>query len=784
MREHQQQRGTRAARSGRRGATRLAWALAGVGALALGSPALVGVPLISTAWADTVFLRDGRIVRGEVRERPDGRIEILHKHGALVVEKNDIARVDSETSGAARVNPFVDTVWVLDGRVLTGDVTIDETTKEIVIVNPKFGGETRIPRELVKQIVFRKGRALPGGAPAAEASPEDSEQKWRSQIDAVIQKLHAPTVDPKETAALRHELLGLGIYAAGYVKELLAATPPTDLVHPILEDVLRVSQIKAVVAASIEEHFQNICEALIDPDEKVRIKAIEQIAIFDGEKAPPLLLHLIRNDPSAKVKSICVGELSMLKRYEDLGAVLKMQEKGELRFVVALELGEAGIYAGIPVIVEALRIDGQGPQAVQIRTTAINALKKYTGQGDLGYLPESDDKDAREAAVKRWETWWAAEGKKLVNDNLRTWNRAEISDADRAKAIDRWRSGNKAIDEIEAKEKAAAGANEKLDPKQRSYSYELAAHLFKEATDLDPGLVSAHLSRALVLYEALGRFGEAESLLKLVLARYAPEDAKFPRLLATYHLGRIAELEGEFRKGEGRYQDAAHLDETFYQAFVGAGDCALEQGLAQPPGQTPAPGASPVPNATEKPAAAPSDGAALATERHSREEHILRAIATYRRALEAINKKADALKSSARDLGDASGEAESFPVGRLMQLVRSDREDLTKRAASVWFRLGRAQTARGDGKEALLAFKAAKTLDPNEPSYEQACAFWDDALRAKDAPKTEEPKTEGPKAEEPKREDVKRVAPEADSPEKKAPPSDVTPKESEKEAPK
>src|SRR5262249_26567881 len=156
------------------------------------------------------------------------------------------------------------------------------------------------------------------------------------------------------------------------------------------------------------------------------------------------------------------------------------------------------------------------------------------------------------------------EGQKLLSDSIKTFNKSEISDADRAKAIDRWREGNKAVDDAEKKEKDAVANGSPLDPKQRTYAYELAAHLFKEATDLDPSLCSARLSRALVLYEQLHQPREAENELKLILSRFAPEDATYPRLLATYHLGRLAQLESEFRKAERYFEDAAHLDATFY----------------------------------------------------------------------------------------------------------------------------------------------------------------------------------------------------------------------------
>jgi tetratricopeptide (TPR) repeat protein len=688
--------------------------------------ALAGTALVvagaTRARADTVFLRDGRIVRGDVRERTDGKIEIIHRHGALIVDRNEVARVDSDTNGGGSANPWVDTVVTTDGRVLTGNVTIAEDTKEVVVTNEKFGGETRIAHDLIRGITFRKGKQSPVAAPGASPGSTDgsTEEKWRAQIDASLTKLRDPLSDANDRKAARRQLLALGIYATQYIKDTIAQVASNDqVVLPVLSDVLRVAQLKTVVSASIEEKIPDICERLIDPDPALRVKAVEDVAVFFGDDAPPLLLHLIRHDPSPKVKAMCVGELSMLKRYDDLGAVLKMREHGQLRFVAALELGEAGIYAGIPVILEALRLDG--PAFKDVRVTAIEALKKFTGQGDLGYLPESEDKTSRDEAVKRWESWWEASGANLVSKSLRSFDKQDISDADRGKALDRWREGNKALDEIEKKDQEADAKKEKVDAKVRSYSYELAAHLFKEATDLDPTLCAARLSRALVLYEQLGRSREAENELKLVLSRFTPEDATYPRVLATYHLGRIAELDGEWRKAQLRYEDAAHLDESFFDAFIGVGDCSLEQALAVGPG-----GSTPIANdESSKPAL---DPAAPFGPKQTREEYLTRAVASYRRAIDAINKKSEALKNTARDLGGVTGETESFREGRLLTTIRTDRDDLTKRAANVWFRIGRAQSARGDAKEAVMAFKLARELDGSNAQYKDACTFWEDAL--------------------------------------------------------
>jgi hypothetical protein len=91
-----------------------------------------------------------------------------------------------------------------------------------------------------------------------------------------------------------------------------------------------------------------------------------------------------------------------------------------------------------------------------------------------------------------------------------------------------------------------------------------------------------------------------------------------------------------------------------------------------------------------------------------------------------VEKKQKALRDAVTDLGPASGEVEDFKTGRLLTRIREDRDSLVRKAAAVWFRLGRAESARPDGaKDALAAFKAARSLDPKNESYSKAAELWE-----------------------------------------------------------
>lgn len=673
--------------------------------------ALLGALAVGPAWADTVILKDGTTLHGNVVELPDGRVQIETKHGnSRIVEKGDIAQWEKDTSGAAGPRAGLDTLYLVDGRILAGNVNWSDDGKELVLTNDK-GAESRFPRELVKAIQPRKGKTVAPITPdtAPITTEEETEKKWTAQIEANLKKLTDWSVDDKEKAKARKEIVELGVFALNYVKAQIAQVGSDDkTVRPVLEKVLKVAEFKQVVPAKVEEAMPGVCERLTEERVDARVKTIGEIATNCPEDCAPLLLHLIRTDNDPKVKSICVGHLSILKRYDELAQVLKMHEHGQWRLVAALELGEAGIYVGIPVLIEALKLDG--PKFQDVRTLAIEKLKSWTKQGNLGYLPESDDKAERETAVTRWEDWWNTQGQLWAMKNAQV-DVGQVSDADKQKALDAWRDGNKVVVELQKKLDEAAKTGVKLEPTAVSYEYERAAFLFKQAYDADPTLCTARLSRAIILYEQLGRPREAEGELKLVLSRFAPENAKYLRSLATTHLARIAELEANWKRAEICWIEVRVLDPDNLDAPVGIGDSHLERALFVESN-----GVDPVTTVTE--------GRPNVPATNEKRDEIQSAVIAYKDALKLVSKKERALTETVSELS-GTGEIEDHQTGRYLMRVREDRETLEKRAAEIWFRLGRAESARGQVQEAFQAFKSAHNIDSKNERYAKAFGLWE-----------------------------------------------------------
>lgn len=686
-------------------------------------PLIIIVALAPASFAeDTVYLRGGQMVKGKVIDR-GSTVVVEHKLGSIAFDRKDVIRIESDAKEELPAVPAaaedLDTVELQDGKVLRGRVTFSDDGKEIVIATKEIG-EARHPVEIVKSIRFKGGR--PVGPDGKTPVDDPGSKSLREAIDKHIASLREGDEKAKTTA--RRELLELAPFAVQYLQSLIGKESDESM-RALLSDVVKVRELKSVVTPSIEERVPRVYERLLERDAQKRTAAVHEIAGACPDDVLPLLLHLIKNDPAPSVRSACVGELAILKKFEELAAILRGTD-GPLRLAAAFNLGDNGIYAGIPVIIEALRLPDAG-----LRELANERLRKYTDK-EFGFLPSGDPAE-REAAVKRWEEWWQKDGQELLKKSLKAWRETEISEEDRKTALDRWRDGNKLLEELDARERGDAkekDGSEKaaLSEKDRTLELERAAYAFKQALDSDPTLTAARISRAIVLYEGLKRFREGEGELRLVLDRFAPPDATFPRKLAFYHLGRILQIQGDHARAQAKYEEAVRIDSDYIEAFVALGDLHLDRAFAM--GQGPSPGGAGGGTPDKKSEGKPNPQPATPGEPKTlREQAVEDAIIAYRKAIAAVNRREEALVDVTKDL---TSDSPSFPQGKLVSTIRDDRETLEKRAAEVSFRLGRAYAARQDEKMALDAFRAARRLAPNEKRYSDAAALWESLAAPKE----------------------------------------------------
>lgn len=653
------------------------------------------------ARADTVVLRDGRVITGRVIEQGDKIYIEVRDLGGIAVSRQEVVRIET-AEGAARQEAAHDTVLLKDGRVVRGDVRVSPDGTEI-IVGLGDRGEVRHPRGAVAVIRRRDGTAESGEV----AGQDEHSKRLNETIDRRVRELmHGTDVEKVEA---RRELLALGAFSRTYLE--VVAREHAAALAPILRDLDRLEALRKVLPSRAEEAIPRLGERLVSLDPSERESALRSVVMEVPDQAGPLLLHMTRTDEAPRVRAYCVSQLAALRRYEELAEVLKLPD-GPLRLSAAFALGDAGIYAGIPILIEALRLSD-----VEIRTVAIQKLTEYTGGQHFGYRAQGSPED-RERAVARWNQWWNENGAEVVRQSIRTrvpGAEGSVVTAEEAEqALKLWNEANRLI----AGTLTPPGETPAADPAaERRRRIERAQEVLWQALNLDPTLSSARMTRAVLLYEELDRPRDAENELNLIITR-AEHDAKAnpeaAKKFALYHLGQIALRQQSWERATVRFSQALQWDPAFLDALVALGDTHLAVGLA------------------------PVEQGGPATV-EARKESLIAAQRAYQDALRAVEKEEADLRTVTRDL--MAEAPDSLAEGQVLQAVSKSMNDLKRRRATIHFRIGRACAARQDDEGAVTAYRAANTLDPGNASYQEALRAWGHAPLSPGAPTPADPST-------------------------------------------
>lgn len=645
--------------------------------------------------ADTVVLRDGRVITGRVIEQGDKIYIEVRDLGGIAVPRQEVVRIET-AEGVTRDEAAYDTVLLKDGRLVRGDVRVSADGTE-VIVGLDDRGEVRHPRSAVSVIRWRDGRAEAGEV----AGQTEHAKRLNETIDRRVRELmHGTDVEKLEA---RRELLALGAFSRTYLEAV--AREHAEALAPILADLDRLEALRRVLPSRAEEAIPRLGERLISPDPAERESGLRSVVMEVPEQVGPLLLHMIKFDEAARVRAYCVSQLAALRRYEELAEVLKLQD-GPLRLAAAFALGDAGIYAGIPILIEALRLSD-----VEIRTVAIQKLSEYTGGLHFGYRAQGSPED-RERAIARWNEWWNQEGPEFVRQSIKNaapGAQGSLVTAEEAeRALKLWNEATRLIaGTLQGSDEAAE------DPAaERRRRLERAQEVLWQALNLDPSLSSARMTRAVLLYEELDRPRDAERELNLIISRAEYDSKANPdaaKKFALYHLGRIALRQNSWERAVVCFSQSLQYDPGFLDALVALGDTHLAAGLA------------------------PVDQGGPATV-EARKESLVAAQRAYQDALRAIEKEEADLRTVTRDL--MAEAPDSLAEGQVIQAVGKSLNDLKRRRAAIHFKIGRACAARQDDEGAVAAYRAANTLDPADTTYQEALRAWGHTPLVPDAPST------------------------------------------------
>lgn len=646
---------------------------AGILASALG--ALLGV-----ARADTVVLRDGRVIVGRVIEQGD-HIFVEHaKHGGITVSRSDVVRIDTE-QGAQPERPLHDVVVLKDGRIVRGDVHLSQDGTEVV-VGLGERGEVRHPRAAVAVIQWRDGRAEATGA---DGDPHAA--ALRTTIDRRVKDL--TDGDDATKLEARRELLALGAFSRTYLESLAADRPA---LREVLSDLDRIEALRRVLPTRSEEVVPRLTERLISKDPADREAALRAVIMELPNEVGPLLLYVVKTDDAPRVRAYCVSQMSSLRCFEQLAEVLRLDD-GPLRLAAAFALGDAGIYAGVPILIEALNLPD-----VQIRTVAIDKLQQYTGKV-FGYRPQGTDAE-RSRSIALWNQYWDENGAQLVRDSIKAnapgTTGATITPDEKEKAGRLWTEANRLLAAVDAGD--PTDATDEARAERRRRGIDRVQDTLRQVLALDPTLATARMTRAVLLYTELDRARDAEAELNLIIARAGqdPGDADAAKKFAYYHLGMVALRERRWETARTRLSQALQYDEGFLEALEGQGDVQLAMAVA-PRDEVPG-GVS------------------------ARREALVGARAAYQDALKAIERLEADLRELRRDL--ASDSPETIEEGQVFQAVGRSKTQLEQREAGVQFKLGRVAAALQEDDLAKDCYRSAARLDPENQEYRDAAKAW------------------------------------------------------------
>lgn len=653
------------------------------------------------ASADQIELKDGRILEGKVIERGDDKIVLEQPLGSMTFDRRDIIRIVLDEDGGKTDEKTFDVVVLRDGTIVKGDVSISKDGGEVIVGRGKHG-RVKHPRAVVSAIHWRDGRE--------EMTDPDHPEGGKALMKRVERLLadlrrNAPNGKPDlaTRGEARRELLSLGVFARR-ILEKLREGEHKGAAEEILADLRRLQDVRKAIPSRLEEKIPRLGERLISPMMHEREAALRASTMEAPSEAGPILLYFVKNDESPRLRAYAVNQLSALRSFEELAEVLKLTD-GPLRLAAAFALGEAGIYAGIPVLIEALRLPD-----VQIRKAAVTKLRAYSRQ-HFGFRPTGSPED-RSKAVGKWNEWWKKDGWKLAQSSIRQsapdLKGAKVSTAQRSAAVKLWEEANALItaanEQLNPKGKTPADRRQSLAAlaKGRTRTLEQALTLIDRSLDLDPALATARLTRAALFYQEFNKPGAARKELRLLLDR-AKHDSKTPDVahkFAHYHLGRIEAQAKAYQRAAVRFGQALDYQPSFLEARIAQGDAYFERGLS-------------IPGRTDE-------------DKKLRTAAFAAALVSYRAGVDTIKGKDEELLDLIKGIRSRRKDVEESQV---VQAVRRNRLSLREQKAEIHFRVGRLQAARGRDSEALEAYREALRADPKQKGREKQTKRYEDAVR-------------------------------------------------------
>lgn len=718
--------------------------------LVLGSLSLGGIlALPSEALADKVFMRDGRVMTGEVIDQGD-YIKLISKLGGIRIPMKDVLRIERDKPLAPTDKEPDDIVIQTGGRILRGRATISPDGNFVWVT--VRGQKVSIPRDHVREILKHGKRK----------TELETKGELAQRIKNHIKELSSKDTDKR--VAARAALLKLGVFSIPLIKEIAKDLPKSDPVHQVLEAIVKEHGLKSVVSEAAESKIKNVYKRLASPLSETRIAVIKEIVLEAPKAAPKILLHFLKFDKEPEVRALCVSQLSMLRCFNELASVLKLPN-GRMRLAAAIALGEHGILAGVPVLIDALEISvapyqkvladkkadpkakmaaqNQLAQLNQLRHLASLKLREFTGH-NFGYEIFDGEKNQK-VAIKKWRNWWLQDGKRILEKSVKMVEGVETDSKERKEAIRYWTRGGQLQAEFEAMK---GGDDRNLSGIERRTKFKEVSIFYRRAIQIDPTFVPARLALAYVYYSELNKLEEAKAELKSVLNQTLDVKSKLPRRTAYLYMANIARREGDFKEAELRLYDALKLvnqdrDLDFdmrLDLHLALGDLYMDWALTRR--VLPRDAVELEAGSSKK----DKDGKVMkktgtkkegkVTEKAKKDNvrtvtlHLNNAKASYERGLLEINRQDQALREEAQRLIDT--KSNDLRKASLLQSLRANIKQLGVRSGAFYYGVGRSSAALGFSRNAEQNFSMAARMNPKNERFRKAAKYWKDLIRVRD----------------------------------------------------
>ncbi len=506
--------------------------------------------LVSCVFAeDVLILKNGGKVTGRVNEKGDF-VEVLRDLSSVRFSRDDVLRIeyDSELHPEEMRSDSLDVLQLIGGREFLGRCTIRDNGNNVFIQLDRGTG-LGFPRDQITQIIWgRQGS-------------DDERTRVHAGLDELLE-LYVETA-PEERTQTRRELYRLGSFAVPYLESLQVNSEGAR--KEAINFSLSAIFLNPLISARLRAVMPEFPVFWFDPDPDIQITVLRRASLEDPEGVTPFLSAAVKSfDREPRVKAFAISQLASLGRNQELLEVLDATNDGRMRMAVAVGLGSNGIYAGIPVLIEALK-----HEELDVRAAAIANLKAWTGEF-RNFFPD-DTAERRAQGIELWEAWWTEHAQEIIETSAKMVRGHDgVREAEREKAFELSRLANEAWTEF---------SRLAPDDPGRQFGSDKAEYFFERSLINDPTNIATRLGFAIFHYVVSADTTAALREFNILLKTLPPESNSRERSQVFFHQAQIAMARKNWDMANDLLRSAMAYDRDDIEARTSMGELRVQEAI-------------------------------------------------------------------------------------------------------------------------------------------------------------------------------------------------------------